>query len=105
MPGFVLHGVVEYVPQYDEHLSPRAFLPADRLAPVSTAVPAERADDAVTEYTPSFADEGVARLAEVAEAESLMNHQLHPAAHAMVFRKVLLLAHHPNPLTISCLLN
>ena len=62
--------VVEYVPQYDEHLSPRAFVPADRLAPVSTAVPAERADDAVTEYTPSFADEDVARLAEVAEAES-----------------------------------
>ena len=62
--------VVEYVPQYDEHLSPRAFIPADRLTPVSTAVPAERADDAVTEYTPSFADEDVARLAEVAEAES-----------------------------------
>ena len=46
--------VVEYVPQYDEHLSPRTFIPADRLTPVSTA---ERADDAVTEYTPSFADE------------------------------------------------
>ena len=62
--------VVEYVPQYDEHLSPRAFVPADRLAPVSTAVPAERTDDVMTEYTPSFADEDVARLAEVAEAES-----------------------------------
>ena len=61
--------VGEYVPQYDEHLSPRTFIPAERPTPVSTAVPTERADDAVTEYTPSFADEDVARLAEVAETE------------------------------------
>ena len=61
--------VVEYVPQYDEHLSPRTFTPADRLAPVSTAVPAD-AQDAESGYAPSFADEDVARLAEVAEAHS-----------------------------------
>ena len=32
--------VVEYVPQYDEELTPRHFVPSDHLAPVSTAVPA-----------------------------------------------------------------
>jgi hypothetical protein len=62
--------VVEYVPQYDEHLSPKTFVPVERLAPVSTAVPAEtsvEADDKDKEslYTPSFANEDVARMAEV----------------------------------------
>ena len=32
--------VVEYVPQYDEELTPRHFVPSEHLAPVSTAVPA-----------------------------------------------------------------
>ena len=49
-------------------LVPRTFTPADRLAPVSTAVPAD-AQDAESAYTPSFAEEGVARLADVAEAD------------------------------------
>ena len=34
--------VVEYVPQYDEELTPKTFVPGDHLAPVSTtALPAE----------------------------------------------------------------
>ena len=32
--------VVEYVPQYDEELTPRHFVPSEHLHPVSTAVPA-----------------------------------------------------------------
>ena len=32
--------VVEYVPQYDEELTPRHFIPSEHLAPISTAVPA-----------------------------------------------------------------
>ena len=32
--------VVEYVPQYDEELTPRHFVPSEHLAPISTAVPA-----------------------------------------------------------------
>ena len=62
--------VVEYVPEYDQHLSPRAFIHADRLTPVSTAVPAEPAQDAESGYTPSFVGEDVARSAVVAEADS-----------------------------------
>ena len=37
--------VVEYVPQYDEQLSPRNFVPAERLTPVSTALPADPLPD------------------------------------------------------------
>ena len=62
--------VVEYVPQYDEHLSPRTFVPAERLTPVSTAVPADAIPDDDSGYSPSFAGEDVARMAEVAEAGS-----------------------------------
>ena len=62
--------VVEYVPQYDEYLRPRTFTLADRLAPVSTAVPADAAQDAESGYTPSFAGEDIARMAEVADAEA-----------------------------------
>ena len=61
--------VVEYVPQYDEQLSPRNFVPAERLTPVSTALPADPLPDEASGYSPSFAGEDVARLAEVAEAD------------------------------------
>ena len=61
--------VVEYVPQYDEQLSPRNFIPADRLTPVCTALPADPVLDDASGYSPSFAGEDVARLAEVAEAD------------------------------------
>ena len=62
--------VVEYVPQYDEQLSPRNFVPAERFTPVSTALPAGPLPDEASGYSPSFAGEDVARLAEVAEADS-----------------------------------
>ena len=57
--------VVEYVPQYDEELTPRHFVPSEHLAPVSTAVPAPPVEtDAPADdeedpndpgYAPSFA--------------------------------------------------
>ena len=57
--------VVEYVPQYDEELTPRHFVPSEHLAPVSTAVPAPSVEtDAPADdeedpndpgYAPSFA--------------------------------------------------
>ena len=56
--------VVEYVPQYDEELTPRPFVPSEHLAPVSTAVPAPSVEPDYPEaeedpndpgYAPSFA--------------------------------------------------
>eukprot|EP00435_Cladocopium_sp_Y103_P068964 s77_g32.t1 len=79
--------VVEYVPQYDEQLTPRTFVPADRLTPVSTAVPAEAEEDPPpddeTDYTPSFAGddvavEDVAKLAAELEADILEGYEPPP---------------------------
>ena len=46
--------VVEYVPQYDEQISPRNFVPAERLTPVSTALPADPAPDNVMKNRASY---------------------------------------------------
>ena len=67
--GICASRVVEYVPQYDEQPSPRNFVPAERLTPVSTALPAGPLPDDTSGYIPSFAGEDVARMAEVAEAD------------------------------------
>ena len=76
--------VVEYVPQYDEQLSPRNFIPADRLTPVCTALPADPVPDDASGYSPSFAGEDVARLAEVAEADPPGEEAAPSSAHADV---------------------
>ena len=76
--------VVEYVPQYDEQLSPRNFVPAERLTPVSTALPADPLPDEASGYSPSFAGEDVARLAEVAEADSPEDAAAPSSPHASV---------------------
>eukprot|EP00435_Cladocopium_sp_Y103_P005322 s7284_g1.t1 len=79
--------VVEYVPQYDEQLTPRTFVPADRLTPVSTAVPAEAEEDPApddkSDYTPSFAGDDVAvddvaKLAAELEADILEGYEPPP---------------------------
>ena len=76
--------VVEYVPQYDEQLSPRNFVPAERLTPVSTALPADPLPDEASGYSPSFAGEDVARLAEVAEADDPKDAAAPSSPHASV---------------------
>ena len=67
--------VVEYVPQYDEELTPRHFIPSEHLAPISTAVPAPPVEsDAPTDdeedpndpgYAPSFAGSDLPSPADV----------------------------------------
>ena len=76
--------VVEYVLQYDEQLSPRNFVPAERLTPVSTALPADPLPDEASRYSPSFAGEDVARLAEVAEADDPKDAAASSSPHASV---------------------
>ena len=76
--------VVEYVPQYDEQLSPRNFVPAERLTPVSTALPADPLPDEDSGYSPSFAGQDVARLDEVAEADDPKDAAASSSPHASV---------------------
>ena len=70
--------VVEYVPQYDEVLTPRSFVPSEHLAPVSTAAPApsvepdhsiEEEDPNDPGYAPSFAGSDLPSPSDVADLE------------------------------------
>ena len=72
--------IVEYVPQ----LSSRNFVPAERLTPVSTALPADPLSDEASGYVPSFAGEDVVRLAEVAETDDPKDAAAPSSPHASV---------------------
>lgn len=70
--------VVEYVPQYDEELTPTSFVPSEHLAPVSTAVPAPPVESAPADldedpndpgFAPSFAGSDLPSLEDVADLE------------------------------------
>ena len=45
--------MVEYVPQYDEELSPCSFEPSERLAPVLNAMPAPSVESKILAETDS----------------------------------------------------